>query len=332
MPFISLVVPVYQVEAYLRVCLDSILGQPFTDLELIAVDDRSPDRSGAILDEYAARDARVKVVHLDRNIGLGPARNAGFDAATGDYVWFVDSDDWLAEGALAGVAQRLEAAKPDVLVVDYARAYPGTRRERNVNAHILEDAPDTFDINGFPPLLDNFVAAWNKVVRTDFLRETGLRFPPGWYEDIPFTYPLLTRANRISTLPEVCVLYRQRRHGHILGTTSARHTQVFDQYELALSRIDNPLVRRHVARAAVDHGSTILGIPGRLPPKARKPFFQRLKAFGFRYGGFRPGIRDRLLSRGAWRTYWFLKQLHAYRPSNPLPSASAVRRLPWLAY
>src|SRR5690349_12045451 len=115
MPLLSIVLPVYRVQAYLRECLDSILEQSFTDFEVIAVDDCSPDHSGAILDEYAARDSRVRVVHLERNVGLGEARNAGLGHTHGEYVWFVDSDDWIAPGALAAVADRLRTAEPDVL-------------------------------------------------------------------------------------------------------------------------------------------------------------------------------------------------------------------------
>src|SRR5687768_16263688 len=101
MTLLSLIVPAYRVQGYLRECMDSIRDQSFTDIEVIAVDDASPDSCGEILAEYAARDSRVRVVSLERNVGLGEARNIGLDQATGDYVWFVDSDDWLAEGCLA---------------------------------------------------------------------------------------------------------------------------------------------------------------------------------------------------------------------------------------
>ena len=104
---LSVVLPVYRVQGYLRQCLDSMLSQSFTDFEIVAVDDCSPDYSGAILAEYAARDPRVRVVTSPENVGLGRARNLGLQHATGDYVWFVDSDDWLATGALAAVAGRL---------------------------------------------------------------------------------------------------------------------------------------------------------------------------------------------------------------------------------
>ena len=102
---LSVVVPVYKVQGYLRQCLDSLLEQPFTDFEVVAVDDCSPDGSGDILAEYAARDPRIKVLTLEQNVGLGRARNAGLDVAVGEYVWFLDSDDWLAPGLTGGGRQ-----------------------------------------------------------------------------------------------------------------------------------------------------------------------------------------------------------------------------------
>ncbi|MET9871327.1 glycosyltransferase family 2 protein, partial [Streptomyces sp. NPDC006386] len=116
MPRFSIIVPVYKVQGFLRECLDSVLGQSYGDFEVIAVDDRSPDGSGAILDEYAARDARVRVLHLPENVGLGRARNAGLAEAAGDYVLFLDSDDHYTPGLLAAVAARLETTgDPDQL-------------------------------------------------------------------------------------------------------------------------------------------------------------------------------------------------------------------------
>ena len=97
MPLLSVIVPVYKVEAYLDECVESILNQTYTDLELILVDDGSPDRSGEMCDAWAERDSRVRVIHKP-NGGVCSARNAGLDAARGEYAAFVDSDDWLDPG------------------------------------------------------------------------------------------------------------------------------------------------------------------------------------------------------------------------------------------
>jgi glycosyltransferase involved in cell wall biosynthesis len=108
LPRFSVIVPAYKVQAYLHECLESVLGQSYPDLELIAVNDCSPDACGAIIDEFAARDARVRPVHLTENVGLGRARNAGLEHATGDYLIFLDSDDSLTPDALRAIADRLK--------------------------------------------------------------------------------------------------------------------------------------------------------------------------------------------------------------------------------
>ena len=95
MPKISIIIPVYKVEKYLRRCLDSVLNQTFTDWEAICVNDCSPDNSGAILNEYAARDKRIKVINHKENSGLSASRNTAIEHATGDYVMYLDSDDFI---------------------------------------------------------------------------------------------------------------------------------------------------------------------------------------------------------------------------------------------
>ena len=92
-PLISIIIPVFKVELYLKLCVESILIQTYSNIEVILVDDGSPDRCGEIAEEYAIKDNRVKVIH-QKNSGLGPARNTGMAAATGEYIGFVDSDDW----------------------------------------------------------------------------------------------------------------------------------------------------------------------------------------------------------------------------------------------
>src|SRR5215472_18277619 len=124
-PLISVVLPVGNVAEYLPACLDSVLGEPGQpgasdgDLEVIAVDDASRDGSGRILDRRAGQDPRLRVIHLAGNAGPGPARTRGLAEAAGTYVWFVDPDDLLADGALAAVTARLDGGPADVLLIDY---------------------------------------------------------------------------------------------------------------------------------------------------------------------------------------------------------------------
>ncbi|MYQ47129.1 glycosyltransferase, partial [Streptomyces sp. SID4985] len=281
MPRFSVIVPCFKVQGFLRECLDSVLGQSYADLEVIAVDDRSPDGCGAILDEYAERDSRVTVLHLPENVGLGRARNAGMPHATGDYLLFLDSDDTLTPGALKAIADRLdETADPDVLVFDYARTYWWGGTRRNVLAHVLAEAgPGTFTAAARPEILDLLMVVWNKVYRRDFVTGHGFAFPPGYYEDTPWTFPVLLSAGRIAALDRICVNYRQRRQGNILSTTSRKHFDVHDQYERVFAFVEaHPELwvwRPYLHRKMGEHCLDILSKPDRLPPADKEEFFRR---------------------------------------------------------
>ncbi|MFC8537219.1 CDP-glycerol glycerophosphotransferase family protein [Streptomyces sp. NPDC057249] len=282
MPRLTLIVPAYNVQGYIGECLDSVLGQDFADFEVIGVDDCSPDGSGAILDTYAARDERLRVLHLTENVGLGRARNAGLEEATGDYVLFLDSDDTLAPGSLSAIAARLDATgDPDILVYDYTRTYWDGRLLRNKRSDLMtEDGPAVFSLAERPQLLDLLQIVWNKAYRRDFVTRHGFQFPPGYYEDAPWTYSSLIAAERIAVLDRSCVMYRQRREGgNILRTVSRKHFDVFDQYDRVFAFLDErpdlASWRPALFRKMVDHFLTVLEKPGRLPRNARAEFFHR---------------------------------------------------------
>ncbi|MGE5828700.1 MAG: CDP-glycerol glycerophosphotransferase family protein [Micromonosporaceae bacterium] len=323
MPLLSVIIPVYAVQGYLRECLDSILTQSHADVELIAIDDRSPDHCAAILDEYAARDARVQVIHLDQNVGLGPARNVGLDRATGAYVWFVDSDDWLAPGALRAVAAKLRACTPDLLLLDHTRVDWLGREWPSAGREFLRrrDTGECFQLTDDASPLALFTVAWNKVVRREFLRRSGVRFDVGWYEDLPFSYPILVAADRIATLGRVCYHYRKRRQDAITGTRSARHFEVFDQYERVFARLDEQgerarPFRREIFRRMLWHYLVIQSQPDRVPPQLHREFFHRIAEH---YRRFRPAddstaglrwldrVRRRLIAADAYRTFRALR-------------------------
>ncbi|MEV7324479.1 bifunctional glycosyltransferase family 2 protein/CDP-glycerol:glycerophosphate glycerophosphotransferase [Streptomyces sp. NPDC093970] len=319
MPRFSVIVPVYRVQAYLAECLDSVLSQSYTDLELIAVDDRSPDACGAILDEYAARDARVRPVHLPENQGLGGARNAGMELARGDYLVFLDSDDTLTPDALRAVADRIKATgEPDVLVYDYARTFWTGRAERNkVARYLAEDGPAPFRLADRPDLLRVLMVAWNKAYRREFVAEHGFAFPPGYYEDTPWTYPVLMTAGTIATLDRVCVHYRQRRQGSILTTTGRAHFDIFDQYDRVFAFLaERPELDRWrpvLFRRMTDHLSTVFTRRGRLPRGSRADFLRRARAHSRRYRAegapvrWRTRLRHGLVHHGLHRTYGALQ-------------------------
>ncbi|QIY96259.1 CDP-glycerol glycerophosphotransferase family protein [Streptomyces sp. S1D4-11] len=309
MPRFSVIVPVFKVQGFLRECLDSVLDQSYTDIEVIAVDDCSPDGCGAILDEYAAREPRLRVLHLPRNVGLGRARNAGMPYATGDFLFFLDSDDSLTPGALRAMADRLdETADPDVLVFDYARTYWWGGTRRNVLAQVLAEGGDgCFTAAEHPEILDLLMVVWNKVYRRAFVEREGFTFPPGYYEDTPWTFPVLLSAERIATLDRICLNYRQRRQGNILSTTSRKHFDIHDQYERVFAFVDSrPQLsswRPFLHRKMGEHCLDILAKPDRLPASDKGEFFRRTAALFRKHKGGGPVPRELRVLQGGYATY-----------------------------
>ncbi|MFI5807814.1 CDP-glycerol glycerophosphotransferase family protein [Streptomyces sp. NPDC051561] len=289
MPRFSVIVPAFQVQEYLEECLDSVLTQSFDDFELIAVDDCSPDACGDLIDEYAARDPRVRPLHLAQNGGPGNARNLGMECARGDYLLFLDSDDTLVPGALQAISDRLkESDSPDVLVFDYARTFWNGESVRNqFCGELHEQGPASFTLADRPGLLRVLMVAWNKAYSREFVERQGFTFPAGHYEDTPWTYPVLMSAGSLTTLDEVCVHYRQRRQGNIPSTTSDQHFDLFDQYDRVFAFLDSrPALagwRPVIYRRMLDHFGTVLTKPGRLPRGRRAEFFRRARAHCRRY-------------------------------------------------
>lgn len=225
---ISVIVPVYKVEPYLRKCLDSIVGQSHKNLEIILVDDGSPDRCGAICDEYAAQDGRVRVIHKE-NGGLSSARNAALEAATGEYIGFVDSDDWIEPDMFDYLLRGMQRYRADVGVCGVIEEYPKRQACRGwdrVEAFGRED--------GIRLLLQSgtFQSMWDKLWKRELFE--GVRFPQGRnYEDLAVAHRLLARAAGLVCLPEAKYHYLQRANS-IMGDGSLANR--LDRYAAAKER------------------------------------------------------------------------------------------------
>ena len=220
MPQISVIVPVYKVEQYLHECVDSILGQTYRDFELILVNDGSPDNCGAICDEYAEKDDRVRVIHQE-NRGLSGARNTGIDAARGEYITFVDSDDLVdrrylevlmsgaADGADVTVCRFREFADGDVRLPWEGKASSQAFNCREALLKLYE---------GSAPVPVN---ACSKLLRKSLIGDA--RFPVGrLHEDQAFTPYILSRAKRIVSCDAVLYHYRANPASITRNTFSAR--------------------------------------------------------------------------------------------------------------
>lgn len=315
MPRFSVVVPVFKVQGYLRECLDSVLGQSFTDLEVIAVDDRSPDGSGRILDEYAARDPRVRVLHLPENIGLGRARNTGVERACGTYLLFLDSDDSYLPGALAAIDRQLTACHdPDLLVFDHQRSYWwGKAVPSMFGEQLASTGTRVRSVAEDPGLLTLFHVAWNKAYRREFYQREGLAFEPGLYEDAPLANEAMVCARTIGCLSRVCVDYRQRYQGAITRSPGRGHFDIFPQYASLFGflarRPELESYRALLFERMVSHFVFCVRRNDRVRPADRRAYF-RQAALHYRTHvppGFRPphhAARDfRLLARRSYALF-----------------------------
>jgi CDP-glycerol glycerophosphotransferase len=356
-PLISVVLPVGNVAEFLPACLDSVLGPAGqAGLEVIAVDDASGDGCGRILDRRAGQDPRLRVIHLAENAGPGPARMRGLAEAAGTYVWFVDPDDLLADGALAAVTARLDRGRADVLLIDYLILGSSGRTQPSPGAALLAAprgaaAPVTLTLAERPALINRTMTVWSKVFRREFLLGLGVCFPPGIHEDVPVSCAALLGAERIALLDRVCYLYRRRRRS-FLATTSMDHFSIFSSYEQVFASLDagaGPAggtgVRAALFGRAIEHYSTVLA-SGLVPRGARRAFFHRMAAD---YGRYRPagyrrpaglrGMKFALIERDAYGAYLVLGPLnHARvavarvggrgRTGGPrrLPSSAAAQR------
>ncbi|MBV1948087.1 MULTISPECIES: bifunctional glycosyltransferase/CDP-glycerol:glycerophosphate glycerophosphotransferase [Streptomyces] len=316
-PKISVVVPVYKVQGYLRACLDSILSQSFGDFEVIAIDDHSPDSCGRILDEYAALDSRVVPVHLEVNQGIGKARDAGALKARGEYILFLDSDDTLAEGALQAIAERLDVTgDPDILLLNHVRTYWNNRVQASAAGELLSSAgTDVFTALERPEFLTMFAVVWNRVYRRDFyVTDHNFTFTDGIYEDALMVYKTMLTAETIAALDHVCVEYRQRRQGNSMRTPGRKHFGIFEQYarlfEFLDEHPDTKPVRALLFERMASHFLFTLMREDRIVPKDRAEFFKLSAA---QYKRYRPrdfvlpegsqGVRFQLLERGSYAAY-----------------------------
>jgi glycosyltransferase involved in cell wall biosynthesis len=202
---ISVIVPARDAEKNLRRCVDSILRQNLGAIEAILVDDGSRDGTGAICDEYARHDARVRVVHQE-NGGTAKARNAGAAVARGEYIGFVDADDWVERDMFGELYGRAEATKADIVMCDYwrERQSGGVSKNPHVDGAFLNAEAFDKDTLSREPSRKSFfavVVCWNKIFRCSFYTK-NVRFPEGIAisEDVAVVFPALVRARRISAL------------------------------------------------------------------------------------------------------------------------------------
>lgn len=327
MPALSVIITVHGVADYLDRCLNSVLGQAGAEsgaVEFIAVDDASDDGSEAIL--AARRDPRLTVMRTEVTVGPGRARELGLKEATGEYIWFVDGDDQLPDGALAAVTAAVDRLQPDFLVIDYENIYAkGVVTESGA----VLATPELTTVGQSPVLLNVTSSMWNKIIRRDFLVGLGMPFGPDIYEDVPVALAATLAAAKIGVLDQVCYQYRRSRPGSFMAEISDRHFDMFATYEtvyeFVAQRFEGPLasaplppaVRRELFTRVMRHYVFAMM---KLPRSSRRAFFRQMTRDYHRWrpDDFTPppgprGVELRLTARGAYRTYFALYPVNRLR-------------------
>lgn len=259
MPKISFIVPVYNVEKYIDQCVTSILNQTFQDFELILVDDGSPDNCPKICDDYAEKDSRVRVIHK-KNAGVSEARNSGISAATGEWAYFVDSDDWIELNAAENLYADAIKTGADCVMSDCLVRYDDGRTLRRNQFSKVFYTENQEEIRGiqknmlchkFSPYYsancDNgYAAPWGKFVRMSIIKDNNIRFDPyakGVFDDGVYSLYLLDYVKKF---------YYSGRHTYNYRVVGGSLTHAYKKNALDIAQRNCELVGKFIAETHKD--------------------------------------------------------------------------------
>ncbi len=217
-PDVSIIVPVYNVENYLRQCMDSIIGQTHTNIEIICINDGSTDHCGAVLDQYASQDRRITII-TQPNRGLSAARNAGLKRANGKYILFVDSDDWLHPQTVAELYRQISKFAADICVYGFRCSH---ENKSNLPLNYYGLLPDsTFTYEQISEKIFGWVSVWSKMYRRRFICRHNLTFPEGLiFEDVIFHVRSFVYASKICQLNRSLYYYRTDNQTSIMNSSA----------------------------------------------------------------------------------------------------------------
>lgn len=212
---ISVVIPVYGVEKYIRQCLESIINQTYKNLEIIVVNDGTKDNSMKIVEEYLV-DKRIKIINKE-NGGLASARNRGIEEATGEYISFIDSDDWIELDSYEELAKIMK--DEDIIVFDFCKFDEVTQKIKRKSTTIQEFEKNIVSNRKYL-LLEYCNESCNKIYKLAFLKKYNLRFNNMLYEDVFWKFETFLQAEKIKVLDKVCYFYRSSRPDSIMWKTA----------------------------------------------------------------------------------------------------------------
>lgn len=231
---ISIIVPVYNAEKQINTCLDSLVNQDLEQIEIICVDDQSSDSSLELLEAYAAKDSRIKVIS-QTNKGPGGARNTGLDAAQGEFIIFVDADDYIPRDYCSKMYDAAVKYNADIVAVGMKKVYPSHTKDRAVvkQEAVYNTPQEKFDTIGYSSMF----YVMNKMLRSQKLEQIGLRFEQGvYYEDVMFMARVFCEMGALVTVPHVYYMYVNQSTGITKGAQTPK--KQLDKYHAHKSFVE----------------------------------------------------------------------------------------------
>jgi glycosyltransferase involved in cell wall biosynthesis len=236
---VTIIIPIYNVELYISRCIESVLCQTYENIEIILVDDGSPDNCGRICDEYALKDSRIRVIHKE-NGGLSDARNVALDIATGKYVTFIDSDDFVSVDYVKILYGLINKYNASMSISGFLHYYEGKGMEKLCDTSTIENYIHAFEAVETMFYQDKFeTTAWGKLYKKDLFGD-DIRYPKGLlYEDLPITYKLIIRAEKVAYTTQKTYFYVIRNNSIQRSAFNLHKMDILKVADMMLSDIQN---------------------------------------------------------------------------------------------
>lgn len=283
----SVIIPVYNVEKYLRECVGNLLLQDFEDFEVILADDGSKDSSGVICDEYAQKDTRVKVIHQE-NAGQSVARNAGTDIAQGEYVIYIDSDDYICDKSFLSKLAVKAKAQPDVILYGYKKFFESNKSfGKDVCGYPELEGREAEEVIDLLLTSDMYTGCpWNKAIKRSFIEDYHIRFVPKMIsEDTDWFLQVVVRAKTYTAINEVFLVYRQREGStsHALKIKSLTdNLHILESWPKRFDESDlSEELKYALTSVLARYYANMLVLYTRFPSKEAKPYYPRIKALKY---------------------------------------------------
>jgi len=279
LPLISIIIPIYKVGPFVRKTLESVAAQTYPNIETIIINDATPDDSMTVVRRSLKGVPNPHIIELLENSGLGNARNVGLTQALGEYVFFLDSDDWLDPQTIEKAVAKAQQGDAQVVVIDFYKVNHDKRTRAKDRRPYNGAKFDVFNPGDEQSVLHVFNLAQIKLYKKDFLKSHKFRFKSGIiYEDVDWTFKIMMTAERVAIVNEPLYFYRTARPGSILTTKGSKHFDVLEQYEDVFTFMRNNNKEKFLETVygyALNAFYSVLVVSDRIPTAERKEFFLR---------------------------------------------------------